>query len=155
MTKVLICCALFLACGSAKETVPLDGAAGSAGDAAAIGDVSVDGQCVRRFVRIGHVDANATSGGLECTVNLPPPTVAVTISVSITTSDGGTIQVPEDPTNGWSYSSDMQSVVFNGSACVDLQAGAQSGVTITYPCGGGRSPPSVCPTRLLPGSPSR
>jgi hypothetical protein len=79
---------------------------------------------------------NGSSGGTGCTISLLGHADAGVASISVTTGNGGAV-VPEDPINGWSYTdATMSSIVLNGSACTDVMNGADTGITITYDCGG-------------------
>jgi hypothetical protein len=57
------------------------------------------------------------------------------LSVSVTKSTG-TFELPQDPTNGWSYDASMVNIILNGSACEDLVNGDDTGITLSYICGG-------------------
>lgn len=78
------------------------------------------------------------SGIVSCSVTLPPnPPANSTVGISVTTPSGD-IAVPEDATNGWSYSTDMKSILFNGTACTSLMSGAYSNIIFSYTCSGGK-----------------
>lgn len=77
------------------------------------------------------------SGIVSCTISVPPdPPANSTIGISVTTANGD-IAVPSDPTNGWSYSTDMKSILFNGTACSSLMNGSYSNIIFSYTCAGG------------------
>jgi hypothetical protein len=77
------------------------------------------------------------SGIVSCTIAVPPdPPANSTVGISVTTG-GGDIAVPKDPTNGWSYSSDGKSILFNGTACSSLMNGSYSNIIFSYTCAGG------------------
>ena len=60
------------------------------------------------------------------------------VAVSAQDANGNTIQILQDPTNGWSYTSAaMTSIVLNGTACTDLQSGAYSNFQFIYTCSTG------------------
>ena len=62
------------------------------------------------------------------------------LAVSTPTADGQSVAIPEDPLVGWSFtSSDDSAVRISGSACPDLESGADTQIAITYVCG----PPTV------------
>jgi len=78
------------------------------------------------------------SGIVSCTISLPPnPPANSTVGISVTTA-GGDIAVASDPTNGWSYSADMKSILFNGTACSSLMNGTYSNIIFSYTCAGGK-----------------
>jgi hypothetical protein len=69
----------------------------------------------------------------------PPPdpnNVAVYLNKSLVAKDDG---------NGWSFGSDPQTIVLNGSACDAAMSGAGSSVQILFGCPGGPAPPPVIP----------
>jgi len=77
------------------------------------------------------------SGIVSCTITLPPnPPANSTVGISVTTANGD-IAVAPDPTNGWSYSADMKSILFNGTACASLMDGTYSNIIFSYTCTGG------------------
>ena len=51
--------------------------------------------------------------------------------------------VQKDPTNGWSFGANNQTVVLNGSSCEKVKSGAASNVQILVGCGG--PPPQTIP----------
>ena len=58
------------------------------------------------------------------------------LAVSTPAADGQSVAIPEDPLVGWSFtSSDDSAVRISGSACPDLQSGADTQIAITYVCG--------------------
>ena len=77
------------------------------------------------------------SGIVSCSVTLPPnPPANSTVGISVTTASGD-IAVPQSSTNGWSYSADMKSIVFNGTACTSLMSGAYTNIIFSYTCSTG------------------
>jgi hypothetical protein len=57
------------------------------------------------------------------------------VSISVVTSEG-TVELPEDPANGWSYDASMRNIMLNGTACQDLMNGDDTGLILSYSCGG-------------------
>ena len=75
-----------------------------------------------------------------CTFSVPPPpttdgtTSRGDIAVKGTTSSGAP-EIPQDATNGWTYTdANMTSVVLHGSACDQVTAGTITVVTIVFHC---------------------
>ena len=69
---------------------------------------------------------------VSCVFAFPalPPYDDLAIVVS---ANEGPTKVPEDPTNGWSFTdSTLSSIALNGSACADLESGAYSDVTAYF-----------------------
>jgi len=85
---------------------------------------------------LGALTASLTpiSGPPSCVINVPGATGAV-LSVSATTA-GGSVAVSADSTNGWTADPTTQTITLNGSACLALQNGTDSGFSIRYDCGG-------------------
>jgi len=60
------------------------------------------------------------------------------VAVSAQDSSGNTVQIAQDPTNGWSYTdTTMSTIILNGTACADLQNGAYSNFQFIYTCATG------------------
>ena len=58
------------------------------------------------------------------------------LAVSTPTADGQSVAIPEDPLDGWSFtSSDDSAVRISGSACPALEGGADTQIAISYVCG--------------------
>ncbi len=70
----------------------------------------------------------------ECAFSVSDRADAGTVSISVTTSNG-TVDVPEDANNGWSYDATMQNILLNGSACTALLDGTDTSVIFSYACG--------------------
>lgn len=63
------------------------------------------------------------------------PVPGVILDVRVTTFDGSTSRVPEDPTSGWSFGDPSQmSIVFNGQWCEEMQAGEIASAGVYYAC---------------------
>jgi hypothetical protein len=72
----------------------------------------------------------------SCTISLSGAPSGFT-NVAISADSGGnTIEIPPDPTNGWSYGPNMQTVILNGTACASLTNGAYTNLQFYYACGG-------------------
>jgi von Willebrand factor type A domain len=72
----------------------------------------------------------------SCTISLTGAPAGFT-NVAISADSGGnTIEIPADPTNGWSYGPSMQTVILNGTACSDLKDGTYTNLQFYYACGG-------------------
>jgi hypothetical protein len=57
------------------------------------------------------------------------------VAVSAKDASGNTVEVMQDPTNGWSYTdASMTTIVLNGTSCSDLQSGTLSGFQFIYTC---------------------
>jgi hypothetical protein len=70
------------------------------------------------------------------------------VAVSAKDAAGNTVEVMQDPTNGWSYTdSSMTTIVLKGTACSDLQSGALSGFQFIYTCSTG----TICIDRTSAG----
>jgi hypothetical protein len=80
---------------------------------------------------------NAIIGAVaSCNISLSgAPQGFTNVAVSADTSSG-TIQISQDPTNGWSYSPDMKSVILNGTSCDNLKNGTYSNFQFYYACPG-------------------
>jgi hypothetical protein len=72
---------------------------------------------------------------VQCTFAVPSPVGGANLGISVKTSNGN-LRIPQDPTSGWSFSSDMQSVILNGSTCTGITSGAYQGVFFVYTCVG-------------------
>lgn len=60
------------------------------------------------------------------------------VAVSAQDSSGNTVQITQDPTNGWSYTdTTMSTIILNGMACADLQNGTYSNFQFIYTCATG------------------
>ena len=71
------------------------------------------------------------------------------VAVSAKDASGNTVEVMQDPTNGWSYTdASMTTIVLNGTACGDLQSGALSGFQFIYTCSTG----TICIDRKADGT---
>ncbi len=71
------------------------------------------------------------------------------VAVSAKDASGNTIQIMQDPTNGWSYTdASMTTIILNGTACTDLQNGSYSDFQFIYTCASG----TICIDRLADGS---
>ncbi len=88
--------------------------------------------------------SSSASTGNPCVVPLPYPVAAGTsLAVSLTTPDGQSVLVPEDPLAGWSFTTpDDSAVEISGSACSSLQSGANSQIGISYVCDRATMPPA-------------
>jgi hypothetical protein len=72
----------------------------------------------------------------SCTISLTGAPSGFT-NVAISADAGGTtIEIPQDPTNGWSYGPNMQTVNLNGTACASLKNGTYTNFQFYYACGG-------------------
>ena len=80
---------------------------------------------------------NAIVGAVaSCNISLSgAPSGFTNVAVSADTSSG-TIEIPPDPTNGWSYGPNNQSIVLNGTSCSSLKSGAYSNLQFYYACAG-------------------
>jgi hypothetical protein len=94
----------------------------------------------------------------SCTISLANAPAGFT-NVAISADSGGnTIEIPQDPTNGWSYSANMQSVDLNGTSCANLKNGTYTNFQFYYACPGqtihiGAVLPAVGPSRVLGNGP--
>jgi hypothetical protein len=72
----------------------------------------------------------------SCTIPLTGAPSGFT-NVAVSADSGGTtIEIPPDPTNGWSYGPNMQTVILNGTACASLKNGTYANFQFYYACGG-------------------
>jgi hypothetical protein len=72
----------------------------------------------------------------SCTISLSTAPSGFTNVAISADSASGTVEIPQDPTNGWSYSADMKSVNLNGTSCADLKNGTYSNFQFYYACPG-------------------
>jgi hypothetical protein len=73
----------------------------------------------------------------SCTISLAnAPAGFTNVAISADTSGGSTVEIPQDPTNGWSYGPNMQSVNLNGTSCDNLKNGTYSNFQFYYACPG-------------------
>ena len=71
------------------------------------------------------------------------------VAVSAVDSSGNTVQIMQDPTNGWSYTDGtMTTIVLKGTACTDLQNGSYSNFQFIYTCSTG----TICIDRKSDGT---
>src|SRR5579871_488638 len=80
---------------------------------------------------------NAIVGAVaSCNISLAgAPSGFTNVAVSADTT-GGTVEIPPDATNGWSYGPNNQSIVLNGTSCSSLKSGAYSNLQFYYACAG-------------------
>jgi hypothetical protein len=72
----------------------------------------------------------------SCTISLANAPTGFT-NVAISADAGGSpIEIPADPTNGWSYGPNMQSVNLNGTSCDNLKNGTYTNFQFYYACPG-------------------
>ncbi len=72
----------------------------------------------------------------SCTISLANAPTGFT-NVAISADAGGNpIEIPADPTNGWSYGPNMQSVNLNGTSCANLKNGTYTNFQFYYACPG-------------------
>jgi hypothetical protein len=72
----------------------------------------------------------------SCTIPLTGAPAGFTNVAISADAAGKTIEIPADPTNGWSYGTNMQTVILNGMACSDLKNGTYTNLQFYYACGG-------------------
>jgi hypothetical protein len=73
----------------------------------------------------------------SCTISLASaPAGFNNVAISADTAAGTPIEIPQDPTNGWSYGPGMQSVNLNGTSCDSLKNGTYSNFQFYYACPG-------------------
>jgi von Willebrand factor type A domain-containing protein len=73
----------------------------------------------------------------SCTISLSgAPTGFTNVAISANDSSGNTVEIPQDAQNGWSYGSNMTTVVLNGTSCTNLQNGSYSNFQFYYACAG-------------------
>jgi hypothetical protein len=85
---------------------------------------------------IGMQLAPTTALASSCTMPLVGPLGPDTaLVVSVTGSDGSTTLIPENQTDGWSFTdSTLTSITFHGSSCSDEWDGTDRQITIVYTC---------------------
>ncbi len=72
----------------------------------------------------------------SCEISLAGAPMGFTnVAVSAQTA-AGTIQIAADPTNGWSYGPNNQSIILNGTSCTNLKNGTYSNFQFYYACPG-------------------
>jgi hypothetical protein len=90
--------------------------------------------------------------GMVASCNIPLTGVSGTldkVAVSAKDANGNTVQIDQDPANGWSYASTaMTAIILNGTACTNLQSGAYSNFQFIYTCSTG----TICIDRNPDGS---
>jgi hypothetical protein len=68
------------------------------------------------------------------------------VAVTAKDASGNTIQIMEDPTNGWSYAdANKTAIVLNGDACNDLQSVTYTAFQFIYTCATGNICIDNCP----------
>ncbi len=70
-------------------------------------------------------------------------------NVAVTAKDasGNTVQIMEDPTNGWSYTdASKTAIILNGAACNELQSVTYTAFQFIYTCSTGKICIDSCPT---------
>jgi hypothetical protein len=87
----------------------------------------------------------------SCTIPLTNvPSNLKNVAVSAQDSTGKTVEIQQDPANGWSYTNGNMNVIqLNGSACNNLQSGTYSNFQFLYACEGtviciDRNPDGTC-----------
>ena len=91
------------------------------------------------IAELGPSFAPATSSALSCSLYLPFPIGPdTTLAVQALTGGGSVwIDVPEDPSNGWSFTSpNLDGVILNGSACTSTMDGSYNQFQLYYGCPG-------------------
>lgn len=74
---------------------------------------------------------------LSCTIPLTDkPDNLSNVAVSAQDATGKRIEIPQDPTNGWSFDATMSNIVLNGSACTQLKSVTLSQYQFIYACTG-------------------
>jgi len=70
------------------------------------------------------------------------------VAVSVDDASGKPTKVPEDPSNGWSYTdTTMKAIQLNGSYCDSIKGGTYSNVQFVYSCDG----QAICIDKLANG----
>jgi hypothetical protein len=79
------------------------------------------------------------SSGASCTISLTGVDGTLDkVAVSAKDPSGNTVEIMQDPANGWSYTdASMTTIVLNGTACTDLQDGTYSDFQFIYTCSTG------------------
>ncbi len=74
----------------------------------------------------------------SCTIPLTNvPAGQTNVAVSVDTSAGTPTKVPQDPTNGWSYTdATNKAIQLNGSYCSGIKDGTYTNVQFVYSCNG-------------------
>jgi von Willebrand factor type A domain len=74
----------------------------------------------------------------SCTVQLQGvPAGQTNVAVSVDDSSGKATEVPEDPTNGWSYTSTADTAIqLNGTYCDGVKNGTYTNIKFYYACDG-------------------
>jgi len=59
------------------------------------------------------------------------------VAVSADDPTGKAVEIPQDPSNGWSYAdSSMTTIILNGTVCSNLRTGAYTNFQFIYSCAG-------------------
>jgi hypothetical protein len=91
--------------------------------------------------------ANILKAATPCTIPLTGVNGSLD-KVAVTAKDaaGNTVQIMEDPTNGWSYTdASKTAIVLNGAACNDLQSVTYTAFQFIYTCSTGMICIDNCP----------
>jgi len=82
--------------------------------------------------------ANILKAATPCTIPLTGVNGSLDkVAVTAKDAQGNTVQIMEDPTNGWSYADpSMTAIVLNGTACTNLQSGSYTNFQFVYACSG-------------------
>jgi hypothetical protein len=85
----------------------------------------------------------------SCTIPLTGvPSNLTNVAVSVDDASGNPTKVPEDPSNGWSYTdTTMKAIQLNGSYCNSIKGGTYSNVQFVYSCDG----QAICIDKLANG----
>jgi hypothetical protein len=85
----------------------------------------------------------------SCTIPLTGvPSNLTNVAVSVDDASGKPTKVPEDPSNGWSYTdTTMKAIQLNGSYCDSIKGGTYSNVQFVYSCDG----QAICIDKLANG----
>jgi len=85
------------------------------------------------------------SAKYSCTVQVPyPANAAQQFGVALSRKDGTSFAVPEDPTNGWTFTdSTFNTIVLSGSYCLDVEDGTSLSLSFYFLC----NPPTLIDTR--------
>jgi hypothetical protein len=86
----------------------------------------------------------------SCTIQLTGvPADQTNVAVSVDDASGTPTKVPEDPTNGWTYTDATDTAIeLHGTYCDGVKGGTYSNVNFVYACPG--SPP-ICIDKLANG----
>ena len=83
---------------------------------------------------------------LSCTIPLGnAPSNLTNVAVTALNASGNRIEIPPDPTNGWSFDATMTNIVLNGSACTDLQSITLTQYQFIFACAGVKICVDNCP----------